>query len=182
MNGNKGGKKMSDEINIIEPEKKVYPKFKGAITNEEAKRRREEQKLNEVPTGTEIKETKRLVRKERIPFGVPQRKFKCPEGDGYQYRVFNDNWQKEPGRIQRALDAGYEKVENFEPLPVGTNDDGSPIKGILMRIPKELYEEDQKEKQKQLDLIDAQIQRGNIEGQVGRDGRYIPKEGISYKP
>lgn len=181
---------MSEEGIATEPEKKFHPNFKGAITNEEARRRREAQELSKVSPEPEkeskkevgIEETKKPGRKERIPFGTPRRRFNSPEGDGYHYRVFNDNWQKEPGRIIRALDAGYEKVEDFELLPVGTNDDGSPIKGVLMRIRKEFYEEDQDAKNKKLDETDAQILRGSVEGRVGHDGRYIPKEGIHYKP
>lgn len=131
----------------------------------------------ESPTETRqipARETPKTNRKERIPFGVPKRKLNAPEGDGYQYRVFNDNWAKEPGRIQRALNAGYEKVDNFEPLAVGTNDDGSPIKGILMRIPKELYDEDQKLKLKEVDRVDQAIRGGTIEKKQD-DIRYIPQ-------
>ncbi len=114
-------------------------------------------------------------RRERIPFGVPRKKLHAPEDDGYHYRVFNDNWHSPgmQGRIQRALDAGYDKVESWEPITVGSNEDGSAIKGILMRIPEEWYNEDQALKQKEVDKTDDQIMAGTIEAKAG-DERYTP--------
>ena len=120
-------------------------------------------------------------RKERIPFGVPTKHFNAPQNDGYVYRVFNDNWRKEPGRIQRALDAGYEYVKDDQSgTVVGTNEDGSAINGVLMRIPKEFYEEDQKLKQKEIDKVDAEINRGKFQEKPG-DKRYIPSSGINIE-
>lgn len=112
-------------------------------------------------------------RRERIPFGVPQRKFSIPPKDGFRYRVFNDNWAKEPDRIKRAMQAGYTRVEGHEPISVGANDDGSSIKGVLMRIPEQFYEEDQKLKQKEPDRIDQAIRGGKLQQQAD-DKRYIP--------
>ncbi len=126
------------------------------------------------PEGSVERERPKPDRKERVPFGVPQRKFNAPEGDGYHYRIFNDNWRKEPGRIQRAINAGYEKVQSFDSMTVGTNDDGSEIKAVLMRIPEELYKEDQKLKQKEVDKVDEAIRKGTLE-QGKDDKRYIPQ-------
>jgi len=117
-------------------------------------------------------------RKERIPFGVPQQSVITPKNDGYVYRVFNDNWSREPDRIQRALDAGYEKVRDVRAR--GTNEDGSAIEGVLMRIPKELYESDQKLKQEENDKIDREIRRGKFQEKPG-DKRYVPSSGISIE-
>jgi hypothetical protein len=126
------------------------------------------------PSPVETRDRRDSDRKKRIPFGVPSRRLKAPEGDGFQYRVFNDNWHKEPGRINRALEAGYEVVDDFKSLAVGTNDDGSAIKGVLMRIPKELYDEDQKLKMREIDNVDKAIKGGTIEQQAS-DKRYIPQ-------
>lgn len=123
----------------------------------------------EKPKGTSQED-----RKERIPFGVPVKRFNAPSNDGFVYRVFNDQWRKEPGRIQRASNAGYEIVSSdITGMTVGTNDDGTEIKGVLMRIPKETYEEDQKAKQKELDKVDEQINRGRHTMQAN-EKRYIP--------
>ena len=56
---------------------------------------------------------------------------------------------------------------------VGTNDDGSPIEGILMRIPQEWYDEDQALKQQEVDRVDEAIMAGTLESKAG-DNRYIP--------
>ena len=51
--------------------------------------------------------------------------------------------------------AGYEVVEDDRSGGnVGTNDDGSEIKGVLMRIPEKWYKEDQGKKARELDKID----------------------------
>ena len=189
---------MSEDTIITEPEKKIHPNFKGAITNEEARRRRELQKLNEVSTEPEIKEeTKKPGRKERIPFGGTRLKLSVPPREGKVMRWVNDVG----GRCQLAENGGYEFVtddglkigdtnvgsgnqslDSRVSRIVGTQADGSPLTAFLMEIDEELYKEDQDEKQRKLDLIDDQIKHGNIEGIVGRDGRYVPKEGIVYKP
>jgi hypothetical protein len=115
-------------------------------------------------------------RKERIPFGMPQRKFNCPENDGFHYRIFNDNWAADPGRIQRAKLAGYEIVEGSEQIPVGTNENGTAIKGILMRIPQTLFDEDQKLKQKEVDRVDEAIKGGTLE--QGQNDKRYSRDGI----
>jgi len=171
----------------VEMEKKIPEQLKAfkAKTNEEVMATRNSQ--------TEKKQR----RKERIPFGGPRLKLSAPKKEGKVRRWVNDIG----GRCQLAEDGGYEFVtddglkigdtdvgngnqslDSRVSRIVGTQSDGSPLTAFLMEIDEEFYEEDQREKQKQLDLLDAQIQRGNIEGQVGRDGRYIPKEGITYKP
>lgn len=133
-------------------------------------------------TATETLEEKiARLRKERTPIGAPECKWSCPKNDGYQYRVFNDDWVAKPGNIQAALAAGYEFVESTKekekPKIVGTNDNGTPIRGFLMRIPKVLYDEDQKAKQKIVDRIDEQIKAGSLQQGAG-DNRYIPAAGI----
>lgn len=123
-------------------------------------------------------ESKKTVRpgdrKERIPFGGPQRKLTCPDDKNFHHHIFNDNWRKDPMRIQRAVDAGYEVVPSTkDALPVGTNEDGSGIRGVLMRIPSKFYEEDQAAKQVELDKIDEQIKSGTFK-QEANDNRYSP--------
>ena len=115
-------------------------------------------------------------RKERVPMGSPERKFNCPSDDGFHYRVFNDNWKKEPGRIQRAKNAGYEIVDGHEQIAVGTNEDGSAIKGVLMRQLQEHFDEDQALKQKELDKVDKQIKTGKFK--AGKDDKRYSPDGI----
>lgn len=91
----------------------------------------------------------------------------------FQYRWMNDDWAKDPSRIQKAEMAGYKPVEGMKKAIVGTNDDGSPIRAICMAIPKEWYEEDKKAKFRELDKVDAAIKGGTLEQQAN-DKRYIP--------
>ena len=106
-------------------------------------------------------------RRERIPFGSPEQKMTARQEKGYHYRWFNDNWAKEPGRVQRAKAAGYEVVQHEKSgMTVSTNDDGSEVKAVLMRIPQEWYEEDRKAKARELDKIDEQIHGGKFDNKL----------------
>ena len=111
----------------------------------------------EVDGGFALKKT---GRKKRVPLGTRDR-LRYPKRKGYTRRVFNDDHD----RIQRALDAGYEFVTEPD-LPGGdpqvgdasqmgkkvSKEVGSGIKGYLMEIPDEYYEEDQKAKMDKIDL------------------------------
>lgn len=139
------------------------------------------QKLSVHQTHCKLKHPDRLERSTRVPFGVPSQRFSVSKEDTakYHYHVFNDNWRKEPGRIQRAMSAGYEVVEHERSGETsGTNDDGSEIKGVLMRIPKEFYEQDQAAKQQEIDKVDEQIYRGKFktEGPIYKPGGGIKTE------
>lgn len=86
----------------------------------------------------------------------------------YHYRwVIND-----PDRVAKFKDGWYEIVQD-ENLKVGDRKvdtsagtssvvetrAGAGRKFVLMRLPKELWEEDQREKQRQVDLSEAEMQR-----------------------
>lgn len=77
-----------------------------------------------------------------------------------------------------ALAAGYTHVEDKEGKKVvrivGVNPAGGPLNGYLMEIPEEWYQEDMIAGQKKVDELDASIRRGDIAGEVGKDGRYVP--------
>jgi hypothetical protein len=62
---------------------------------------------------------------------------------------------------------------------VGSQDNGQPMRAYLMEKPKEWYDEDQREKQAlTVDRTEEAIKRGNVEGNVGAEGRYVPTQGI----
>ena len=122
------------------------------------------QRTNGRPNRTRIP----MFKRDRISFGNMD--------PNYQYRVFNDK----DDRIQAALQAGYEFVESAQ--EIGERDAldssklgahvskpvGGGVTGYLMRIPKEYYEADQKEKQKQIDELEASTKPKRELGQVGR--------------
>lgn len=93
----------------------------------------------------------------------------------YRYRIVNANLESDPDRVQDLLDRGYEivppkqagqlgdkKVDNPSPLgSAGQISVGRGTKAIVMRIPKEWYDEDQAAKQAE---VDATEQRSKKQG------------------
>ena len=143
---------------------------------------------------------KEANRSKRVPLGQLRSKLTVPEHvlekDRFVYRWMCDR----QGRLPNAEAGGYNfvldpemKVEVGEGQDgrdkmstaicrtVGTHQDGSPMKAYLMRIRRDWYEKDQKEKQAQLDEVDAAIAGGEIARQPD-DKRYIGSQGIQYKP
>lgn len=131
--------------------------------------------------------------KMRVPLGGLRQKLAVPDrlkDSAHNFRIFNDNG----ARLQEALDAGYEFVydkgtddaDEYKGTKdgigtkvsyhVGPGPDGKPMKGYLMKIRKDWYEEDQAEKQKIVDDIDRAIKGGDI-GEAEK--RYIPSSGIT---
>lgn len=140
-------------------------------------------------------------RKERVPLGAIRAKMTVDAGTKERYPGKKMRWVNDTadGRVQHAQDGGYEFVasDGSEQVGeggngnsdmgsrisriVGKNEDGTPLRAYLMAIDENLYEEDQAEKQKEVDAIDAQIKAGSVGGtKPGQDGRYV--KDISYKP
>lgn len=100
-------------------------------------------------------------RRQRLSF----RGITVPEG--HVARVFNDM----DDRIQEALERGYKFVKSdgtlgdervADPACQGayvTKSVGGGVKGYLMAIPKEWYDEDQAAKQAEVDRLDAALNR-----------------------
>ena len=117
--------------------------------------------------------------------------------DGYHLHIFNDS----PGRIDTALQSGYEFVTPDEVggtgtnvvssntdvgdkvrFLVGTSEKGDGLYAYLMKIKEEWWEQDQAEIQKRNDRVDDAIRGGvNVADGTSADGFYTPKGGINYK-
>ena len=112
---------------------------------------------------------------------------------GYHLYFFND----EPGRIQAALEAGWEFVSPEEVGYASTNvtnrnvdlgdrvsvigsknELGQPVQQILLKIKEEWWVEDQAEIQKRNDKTDAAIRKGKGGSDVDTTGFY--DAGIKY--
>ena len=110
---------------------------------------------------------------------------------GYHLHIFTDTG----GRIQEAMDSGYEFVTPTEVGGVSENvvsrngDLGDRIRylvnpraegteqyGYLMKTRQEWYEEDQADLQAKNNRIDAAIRKGKITGE--NPGFYVPTGGI----
>lgn len=86
----------------------------------------------------------------------------------YFYYEFDAN---KPGRIQQALDAGYEYVQNSEGANVFREKHGGKL--ILMRITKDLRQQDFEAGQRKVnEQIGEKVQNVNGSGSVPD---YIPK-------
>lgn len=119
----------------------------------------------------------------RKPFGAMRQKGFYPPRDGYHRHWIND----EPGRVERALEAGYKHVidpKTREPIkqPAGVAATGGVLLRYLMEIPQEWWDADQAALQKEVDEREAAYKVGaDGHGTVGADGRYIPAQGIKIQ-
>lgn len=131
-------------------------------------------------------------RKKRVPLGAQRMKGKVENLDPkYKGRWINDT----PGRIQMALEGGYQFV-TAESVVVGEGDynggdfssmkhqhgghdaSGKPYRRYFMAIRRELYDEDQAFKQSELDEVDESIRAGKYKLGADSDKSYVPKDGI----
>lgn len=126
-------------------------------------------------------------RKSRVPLGVARSKMAVPELQGFQMRWINDD----EGRIQQAQMGGYEFVMSSEVPTFGdpdidnTNRDlGARVsrvvdratgkKAYLMKIKREFYEEDQREKLRIVNETDDAIRKGALKPVTNA---YVPEKG-----
>lgn len=159
-----------------------------ALTIEEKKEQALTRNVNERPTRERVRNVfngtqAKLTVNHQIP--------------GYKLHIFND----EPGRIQTAIDGGWEFVQPQEVggtkdsvtsgntdlgdkvrFLVGTSEKGDGLYAYLLKIKQEWWEEDQNETQKRNDRVDDAIRGGvNVKDGTSADGFYTPREGIKYK-
>lgn len=139
--------------------------------------------------------SERTTRNKRSTFNGTEGKLRIGmEVDGYHLHILNDT----PGRIQQALDVGYEFVSPDEVggtgtnvvsrntdigdkvrFLVGTGDNNEPTYAYLMKIRQELYEEDQNALQSKIDAVDDAIRGGKLTpAGHSLEGRYVPDGGI----
>lgn len=147
------------------------------------------------------KTAKTNAERKRIPMSVPVQKLEAPEIPGFHLHWFMNS----PDRIQRAIDAGYEFVDQREikinnvslggdSAASGNTDmgsrvsvvsgqeigrDGQPTRLILMKIRQEWYEEDQKLVGERSAQIAQALTQGTLGSEKDADGdsrqRYVDK-------
>lgn len=128
----------------------------------------------------------------RIPMSVPRAKLHTPEIPGFHTHWLNDY----PGRILQAMDAGYSFVDSDQavitsndlagsPIGVGSdlgsrisvvvgkNEDGSPLRAYLMKIPNEYYKEDQTAAQDRVDQVHEAMRQGKQSVDGDGSHRYV---------
>ena len=93
--------------------------------------------------------------------------------DGYFYRIVNTNLEKDPERVERLIERGYEIVPKDKSGPIGdkrvdapsapgsasTLSVGQGTKAVLMRIPMEYKLEDDAIKQQAVDDMEQSMRR-----------------------
>lgn len=139
--------------------------------------------------------------RKRIPMSVPVQRLEAPDIPGYHLHWFNGT----PERLQRALDGGYEFVDERElkinnvslggdSTASGNTDmgsrvsvvsgqevgkDGQPTRLILMKLKQEWYEEDQKAVEARNSQVANSLTSGAIGAEKERSGdavhRYVDK-------
>lgn len=151
-----------------------------------------------IGSGRPTREEEQTGRKARIPLGRPRFRLSAsklipPEKVG---RWVNDD----PGRLEAAQEGGWvflsdpnakvgESAENERDLlstnvrrRVGTRDGGEKKVGYLMVIDKELYDQDQAEKQQQIDAVERGLARGEVDGGLRKgDGVYTSEDEIKIQ-
>lgn len=131
--------------------------------------------------GADAPETAQRSKKIRKPFGSQSQKLARTPRPGFVGYWFNDK----PGRIQTALDAGWEFVKDAkgqnDTLPVGVNEAGGALMAFYMETPEEFYQEDMAAQQARVDATDNAIKRGSVGGEPGEDGRYVKRISIHTK-
>jgi len=137
---------------------------------------------------TEVKQEVVAKRRRRVPLGRPRNLLSVLDQDpNWQYRWINDK----NDRIDRAKEGGYEPVLGGHKVGDVTLDGGQNPKfgsavakqvgggmwAVLMRVPREIYEEDQKAKMD--DLLDAERQM--VRDANNADGRYGTVIGLNRR-
>lgn len=144
---------------------------------------------------------KSAAERRRIPMSVPVQRLEAPDMPGFHLHWFVGT----PERIQRALDGGYEFVDEKElkinnvslggdSTASGNTDmgsrvsvvsgqevgkDGQPTRLILMKIKQEWYEEDQRLVEERNEQVAAALRGGHLGEEHEKAGdarhRYIDK-------
>src|SRR3990167_1443873 len=140
--------------------------------------------INKTTTTENTTVEKRKERVERIPVGGARDVLTVAGKDpNYSYRWVLDI----PGRVQRFEEGGYECVRDNLAVGQKTVDSSTQLGSIvtkhgggnstlvLMRIPKEWYDADQKGKQDAIDALEDTMQVDEKEGRYGSLGMSIRK-------
>ena len=141
---------------------------------------------------TDVKKPQPVQEQAVYHFGAPTSRLSVMKTDpAFHYHWINDY----PGRVEYAQAGGYVFVEKGEvtlqpgvtPVDsevgskvsavVGRNEDGTPLRAYLMKIPLERYEAGQRALQRQSDEWDKSIRRGRAGG--GEDENFYTPKGTS---
>lgn len=126
----------------------------------------------------------RVTAATRRPFGSTAQRLEYAQRAGYHRHWFNEV----PGRLERALTAGYNFVEDVQGKRVnrvvGVAHEGGPLKAFLMEIPQEWYDQDMGAEQKKVAETNEAIRSGRAMKKDPKDSDgafYTPAQGTSLR-
>ena len=125
----------------------------------------------------ELKVPRSSDRPRRTPVAQRNRLSVKDRDPNYQYRLVNVNLENDPDRVDRFLAAGYEIVPSKAAGTIGDSKVDTPsalgsaglisvgqgTKGVLMRIRKDWYQEDQAGKQAEIDTMEQRAQKSGAD-------------------
>jgi len=134
--------------------------------------------MNEKKRGRPPKKNVERRRKKNV-YGRGRYKLTTPEIQGYMTRWANDDGVRIQALTEQddydfvlkseiSNEVGDPDIEGNSDMGsqvrriVGTKENGEPLYAYLLKIRKEFYEENQKEKQDEIDEVERQIKRGQF--------------------
>ena len=98
-----------------------------------------------------------------------------PKRPGWHQCWIND----QPGNIQKFRELGYDfRIDPVSKERIsriaGTAESGGGLSTFLMEIPLDIYNDDRKALEDEMNKIDAQIRRGAVEGEAKDIGLHVP--------
>ncbi len=117
----------------------------------------------------QLREGNRRAANARVP------RLSYPRRPGWHQCWVND----QPGNIGRYKELGYDfRIDPVSKERIsrvaGTAEGGGGLQTYLMEIPQEIYNDDRKALEDEMNKIDAQIRRGAIEGEAKDLGLNVP--------
>ena len=99
-----------------------------------------------------------------------------PKRPGWHQCWINDV----PGNIGKFKELGYDfRIDTVTKERItrvaGTAESGGGLQTYLMELPLEIYREDQKALEAQMNKIDQQIRRGAVDGEAKEKGLHVPQ-------
>lgn len=114
------------------------------------------------------------------------------DGEKFAYRWVNDDgnrlhdltvsddWEVVSDRAGEVKPDGT-GVGSEVATPVGTGENGRPVRAVLLRKKKDWYDEDERAKQRRIDETEVGLKAGAAPGATTDDKTYVPKGGIVFE-
>ena len=126
----------------------------------------------------EMRQERRRKPGETTHYGLKLHVPESKKDPAYVYRHVNDVGDRVEMMKENDWDVAPMDGQSVTSRHVGETGAGTPAKAILMRKRRDWYEDDQKEKRKQLDDIEAAIKRGSGSQLAGENDL----SGVTYTP